>query len=331
MNSCGKIAVLGGGSWATAIAKILLDKVPDINWYLRREDRIADFKRLHHNPAYLTGVHFDVNRIHFSSDINATVENSDTLIIVTPSPYVKDHLKKLHADLKDKFVVSAIKGVVPDEDLTVTAYLHKVYGVPVENLAVIGGPSHAEEIALERLTYLTIGCANLQKAEAFANVLRNNYLMASASTDVLGIEYGAVLKNIYAIAAGIYKGLRYGDNFQAILMANATQEMNTFLQVVSPDEREVIRSAYLGDLLVTGYSRFSRNREFGSMLGKGYSMMAAQVEMQMIAEGYYGAKCIHEINKQLNVDIPIANAVYRVLYEKAAPAQEMALLTKLFR
>lgn len=331
MNSCGKIAVLGGGSWATAIAKILLDKVPDINWYLRREDRIADFKRLHHNPAYLTGVHFDVNRIHFSSDINATVENSDTLIIVTPSPYVKDHLKKLHADLKDKFVVSAIKGVVPDEDLTVTAYLHKVYGVPVENLAVIGGPSHAEEIALERLTYLTIGCANLQKAEAFANVLRNNYLMASASTDVLGIEYGAVLKNIYAIAAGIYKGLRYGDNFQAILMANATQEMNTFLQVVSPDEREVIRSAYLGDLLVTGYSRFSRNREFGSMLGKGYSMMAAQVEMQMIAEGYYGAKCIHEINKQLNVDIPIANAVYRVLYEKAAPAQEMAQLTKLFR
>lgn len=331
MNSCGKIAVLGGGSWATAIAKILLDKVPNINWYLRREDRIADFKRMHHNPAYLTSVHFDVNRINFSSDINATVENSDTIIIVTPSPYVKDHLKKLHADLKDKFVVSAIKGVVPDEDLTVTAYLNKVYGVPEENLAVIGGPSHAEEIALERLTYLTIGCANLQKAEAFANVLRNNYLMASASTDVLGIEYGAVLKNIYAIAAGIYKGLRYGDNFQAILMANATQEMNTFLQVVSPDEREVIRSAYLGDLLVTGYSRFSRNREFGSMLGKGYSMMAAQVEMQMIAEGYYGAKCIHEINKTLNVEIPIADAVYKVLYENEAPAMAMEQLTKQFR
>lgn len=331
MNSCGKIAVLGGGSWATAIAKILLDKVPNINWYLRREDRIADFKRMHHNPAYLTSVHFDVNRINFSSDINATVENSDTIIIVTPSPYVKDHLKKLHADLKDKFVVSAIKGVVPDEDLTVTAYLNKVYGVPVENLAVIGGPSHAEEIALERLTYLTIGCADLQKAEVFANTLRNNYLMASASTDVLGIEYGAVLKNIYAIAAGIYKGLRYGDNFQAILMSNATQEMTKFLQVVSPVERQVIHSAYLGDLLVTGYSRFSRNREFGSMLGKGYSMMSAQIEMQMIAEGYYGAKCIHEINKTLNVEIPIADAVYQVLYENEAPAMAMEQLTKQFR
>ena len=332
MENCGTIAILGGGSWATAIAKIVLDKVDHINWYIRRDDRIEDFKRLGHNPAYLTMVHFDVNRITFSSDINEIVKKSDTLIMVTPSPYVKSHLKKLRVSLRDKFVVTAIKGVVPDENLAVSEYLHKVYDVPEENLAVIGGPSHAEEVALERLSYLTVGCTDINKAEMFANVLRSHYIKTSVSTDVLGIEYSSVLKNIFAIAAGVCNGLNYGDNFQAVLISNAAQEMDRFLQTISPQEnRKVIDSVYLGDLLVTGYSNFSRNRVFGTMIGKGYSVKSAQIEMEMIAEGYYGTKCIKEINSYYHVNMPIVDAVYNILYERIPPVIEIKLLTDSFR
>ena len=332
MENCGTIAILGGGSWATAIAKIVLDKVDHINWYIRRDDRIEDFKRLGHNPAYLTMVHFDVNRITFSSDINEIVKKSDTLIMVTPSPYVKSHLKKLRVSLRDKFVVTAIKGVVPDENLAVSEYLHKVYDVPEENLAVIGGPSHAEEVALERLSYLTVGCSDINKAEIFANVLRSHYIKTSVSTDVLGIEYSSVLKNIFAIAAGVCNGLNYGDNFQAVLISNAAQEMDRFLQTISPQEgRKVIDSVYLGDLLVTGYSNFSRNRVFGTMIGKGYSVKSAQIEMEMIAEGYYGTKCIKEINRYYHVNMPIVDAVYNILYERIPPVVEIKLLTDSFR
>lgn len=332
MENCGTIAILGGGSWATAIAKIVLDKVDHINWYIRRDDRIEDFKRLGHNPAYLTMVHFDVNRITFSSDINEIVKKSDTLIMVTPSPYVKSHLKKLRVSLRDKFVVTAIKGVVPDENLAVSEYLHKVYDVPEENLAVIGGPSHAEEVALERLSYLTVGCSDINKAEMFANVLRSHYIKTSVSTDVLGIEYSSVLKNIFAIAAGVCNGLNYGDNFQAVLISNAAQEMDRFLQTISPQEnRKVIDSVYLGDLLVTGYSNFSRNRVFGTMIGKGYSVKSAQIEMEMIAEGYYGTKCIKEINSYYHVNMPIVDAVYNILYERIPPVVEIKLLTDSFR
>ncbi|MBQ0061279.1 MAG: glycerol-3-phosphate dehydrogenase [Bacteroidaceae bacterium] len=331
MGKCGTIGILGGGSWATAIAKIVLDKEERINWYIRRDDRIDEFKRLGHNPAYLTSVHFDVNRIGFSSDINKVVKESDTLIMVTPSPYVKSHLKKLHADIRNKFIVTAIKGVVPDENLAVSEYLHKIYGVPVENMAVIGGPSHAEEVALERLSYLTIGCSDLQKAENFADVLRSSFIKTSTSTDVLGIEYSSVLKNIYAIAAGICSGLKYGDNFQAVLMSNAAQEMDRFLNTIDPQKRDVISSVYLGDLLVTGYSNFSRNRVFGTMIGKGYSVKSAQIEMEMIAEGYYGTKCIKEINRYFHVNMPIVDAVYNILYERIAPVIEIKLLTDSFR
>ena len=240
MENCGTIAILGGGSWATAIAKIVLDKVDHINWYIRRDDRIEDFKRLGHNPAYLSMVHFDVDRITFSSDINEIVKKSDTLIMVTPSPYVKSHLKKLRVSLRDKFVVTAIKGIVPDENLAVSEYLHKVFDVPDENLAVIGGPSHAEEVALERLSYLTVGCSDIEKAEIFSNILRSHYIKTSTSTDILGIEYSSVLKNIFAIAAGICNGLNYGDNFQAVLISNAAQEMSRFLSTISPMENRNI-------------------------------------------------------------------------------------------
>ena len=287
MKLPGKIAVMGGGSWATAIAKIVLSKAETINWYMRRDDRIADFKRLGHNPAYLTSVKFDVKRINFSSNINDTVKESDTLIFVTPSPYLKSHLKKLKTKIKDKFIISAIKGIVPDENLIVSEYFTEEYKVPPENIAVIAGPCHAEEVALERLSYLTFACPDTNKAKVVAERFASSYIKTSVSNDVVGIEYGSVLKNVYAIAAGICNGLKYGDNFQAVLMSNAVQEMNRFLTTVHPLDRNVYDSAYLGDLLVTGYSNFSRNRTFGTMIGKGYSVKSAQIEMEMIAEGYY--------------------------------------------
>ncbi len=322
---------MGGGSWATAIAKMMLEQNDSIYWYMRRDDRIEEFRRLGHNPAYLTSVHFDVNRIHFSSDINKVVENADTLIFVTPSPYLKNHLKKLKTRLRDKFIVTAIKGIVPDDNLVCSEYFHQVYNVPDENLAVLGGPSHAEEVALGRLTYLTVGCSDQEKAQCFADMLASEYVKTKTSDDVIGIEYASVLKNVYAIAAGICHGLKYGDNFQAVLMSNAVQEMDRLLRTVHPIERSIIDSVYVGDLLVTGYSNFSRNRVFGTMIGKGYSVKSAQIEMEMIAEGYYGTKCMKDINKHLHVNMPILDAVYNILYERISPSIEIKLLTDSFR
>ena len=299
MYDCGKIAIIGGGSWATAIAKIVVGHTHHIGWYMRRDDRIDDFKRLGHNPAYLMSVHFNTDEIFFSSDLNKIVQMYDTLVFVTPSPY-----------LKSKFVITAIKGIVPDENLVCSEYFHQVYDVPYENLACIGGPSHAEEVALERLSYLTVGCADREKAHAFADIMASDYIKTKTSTDVIGIEYSSVLKNVYAIAAGICNGLKFGDNFQAVLMANAVQEMARFLKVVHPIERNIVDSVYLGDLLVTGYSNFSRNRTFGTMIGKGYSVKSAQIEMEMIA---------------------VLDAVYNILYERISPQIEIKLLTDSFR
>ena len=331
MFDCGKIAIIGGGSWATAIAKIVVGHTHHIGWYMRRDDRIEEFRRLSHNPAYLTSVHFNVDEIAFSSDINYIVEQYDTLVFVTPSPYIKNHLKKLKTRIKDKFVITAIKGIVPDENLVCSEFFHQVYDVPYENLACLGGPSHAEEVALERLSYLTVGCSDREKAQAFADVLNSEYIKTKTSSDVIGIEYASVLKNVYAIAAGICSGLKFGDNFQAVLMSNAVQEMSRFLTAINPIERSVYDSVYLGDLLVTGYSNFSRNRTFGSMIGKGYSVKSAQIEMEMIAEGYYGTKCIKEINKHYHVNMPILDAMYNILYERISPMIEIKLLTDSFR
>ena len=322
---------MGGGSWATAIAKIMLEKVDHVHWYMRRADSIEAFKRLEHNPSYLTGVHFDVNRITFSTDINEVVRACDTLIFVTPSPYLKNHLRKLKVKIHDKFIVTAIKGIVPDENLICSEYFRLVYNVPDDNLAVLGGPSHAEEVALSRLTYLTVGCVNEEKARAFADLIAGNYVKTKTSTDVIGIEYASVLKNVYAVATGICNGLKYGDNFQSVLISNAVQEMNRFLRAVYPVERNVYDSVYLGDLLVTAYSNFSRNRVFGTMIGRGYSVKAAQIEMEMIAEGYYATKCMKDINRHFHVNMPILDAVYNILYERIAPAIEIKLLTASFR
>ena len=331
MFDCGKIAIIGGGSWATAIAKIVLSHTQHIGWYMRRDDRIEDFKRMGHNPAYLTSVHFNIENIFFSSDINEIVKSYDTLIFVTPSPYLKNHLKKLKTRIRDKFIVTAIKGIVPDENLVCPEYFHQVYDVPYQQLACIGGPSHAEEVALERLSYLTVGCADVEKAKALTDVLSSNFIKTKTSTDVVGIEYSSVLKNVYAIAAGICSGLKYGDNFQSVLMSNAVQEMSRFLKSVHPIERSIEDSVYLGDLLVTGYSNFSRNRTFGTMIGKGYSVKSAQIEMEMIAEGYFGTKCMKEINRHMHVNMPILDAVYNILYERINPQIEIKLLTDSFR
>ena len=248
MFNCGKIAIIGGGSWATAIAKIVVSHTHHIGWYMRRDDRIDDFRRLGHNPAYLMSVHFNTDELFFSNDINKIVQAYDTLVFVTPSPYLKNHLKKLKTRIHDKFIVTAIKGIVPDENLVCSEYFHQIYDVPYNNLACIGGPSHAEEVALERLSYLTVGCCDEEKARAFTQIIQSNFIKTKTGSDVVGIEYSSVLKNVYAIAAGICSGLKYGDNFQAVLMANAVQEMSRFIQAVRPLERSVFVSVYLGDL-----------------------------------------------------------------------------------
>lgn len=323
---------MGGGSWATALAKIVLSTQDSINWYMRRPDRIEEFKQTGHNPYYLSAVKFDTSKIRFYDDINAAIEESDTLIFATPSPFLKQHLKKVRVSMAEKFLVSAIKGIVPDENLLVTDYFAEYYHVSPDHIAVIGGPCHAEEISLERLSYITLACADLAKAETLAPVFRNGYLKNSCCKDVRGIEYASVLKNVYAIAAGICHGMKYGDNFLAVFICNAIAEMRKFLEAVHGLEREITDSVYLGDLLVTAYSRFSRNRTFGTMIGKGYSVKTAQLEMEMIAEGYYGTKCIYEINEQhYRVDMPILNAVHEILYMRKSPTTVIRQLTETFK
>ncbi|MDO4802378.1 MAG: glycerol-3-phosphate dehydrogenase, partial [Prevotellaceae bacterium] len=311
--------------------KIVVTHTQQLGCYKIRDDRIDDFKRLGHNPAYLESVHFNMNEIEMSSDINKIVQDYDTIIFVTPSPYLKNHLRKLKVRLSNKFIITAIKGIVPDENLICSEYFHQEFDVPYSNLACIGGPSHAEEVAMERLTYLTIACADKEKAQAFADIVGNEYVKVKVSEDVLGIEYSSVLKNVYAIAAGICSGLKYGDNFQSVIMSNALEEMQRFLNAVSPMERNMVESVYMGDLLVTSYSKFSRNRTFGTMIGKGYSVKSAQIEMEMIAEGYFGTKCMKEINDRLHVNMPLLDAVYNILYNRVSPQIEIKLLTNSFR
>lgn len=331
MDESSKVGIIGSGSWATAIAKMLLNNVPSINWYFRDQLHIDDFKRFRHNPNYLSSVEFNPDRIHFSDDINEVVKQSDIIILAIPSAFIKSALKKLNEPLKDKFIVSAIKGLVPDENLIIGQYFNQVYDVPTDMIGVISGPCHAEEVALERLSYLTIACQDIKRGRAFAGFLKTPYIMTTISDDIYGTEYSAVLKNIMAVASGICHGLGYGDNFQAVLISNAIQEIKRFVDTVHPITRDIKSSAYLGDLLVTAYSQFSRNRMFGTMIGKGYSVKYAQMEMLMIAEGYYAVKSIHEINDKYKVNMPISEAVYNIIYERISPAMEIRLLTEHLR
>jgi glycerol-3-phosphate dehydrogenase (NAD(P)+) len=328
------IAVLGGGSWATAIVKMLSENVSRdsvINWYMRSEESIAYIKENKRNLKYLSSVELDTDIINLSSDINKTIERSDIVIFAIPSAYLKTAISQIKVDLSEKIVVSAIKGIVPDENSIIAEYFNQVFNVPLDSAVVIAGPCHAEEVALERLSYLTIASQDLLKAEFIANMLETKYIKTTISDDIYGTEYAAVLKNVFAISAGICHGLSYGDNFQAVLISNAIQEIKRFVDTVHPINRDIKSSVYLGDLLVTAYSKFSRNRTFGMMIGQGYSVKSALLEMNMVAEGYNAANCIHQINSKYNIYMPITEAVYNILYLGKPAAFEIKLLTDKLR
>ncbi|MEG3656386.1 glycerol-3-phosphate dehydrogenase (NAD(P)+) [Arenibacter palladensis] len=325
-----KFAMLGGGSWATAIVKMLTENADVVNWYMRNTDAIEHIRTQKHNPNYLSSVEFHTEQLNLTDNINEAVADADVLIFAIPSAFLESELKQLTVDIKDKIIFSAIKGIVPESSLIVGEHFHVNYNVPFENIGVITGPCHAEEVALERLSYLTIACADTEKAKLVAKHLSSDYIKTKISDDIIGTEYAAMLKNIYAIAAGIAHGLGYGDNFQSVLMSNSIREMKRFIKRVHKMKRNINDSAYLGDLLVTGYSVFSRNRMFGNMIGKGYTVKSAMMEMKMVAEGYYATKSAFLIvsKHKKKSKTPILNAVYEVLYENKNPKKVFKELTE---
>ncbi|MFL1894385.1 NAD(P)H-dependent glycerol-3-phosphate dehydrogenase [Aquimarina sp. 2-A2] len=314
-----KFAVIGGGSWATAIVKMLTENVEVVGWYMRSVYAIEHLKRQQHNPSYLSSVEFKNEQLKLTDNINEAVEEADYVIFAIPSAFLHTELKKLNVSLENKIIFSAIKGIVPETGLIVGEYFNEIYDIPLDNIGVITGPCHAEEVALERLSYLTIACNDAEKAKVVAAHLSSEYISCKISDDIIGTEYAAMLKNIYAIAAGIAHGLGYGDNFQSVLMSNAIREMKRFIKKVHNMKRNINNSAYLGDLLVTGYSVFSRNRMFGNMIGKGYTVKSAQMEMSMVAEGYYATKSAYVINTDKGAKTPIIDAVYAILYDHKEP------------
>lgn len=325
-----RFGVFGGGSWGTAIVKMLTENMDRVGWYMRSDSAIRHINKEGHNPNYLSSVEFDVDQLHMSHDINEIIEASDVLIFAIPSAFLEGELQKLNTSLKDKIIFSAIKGIVPESGLIVGEHFHERYEIPFENIGVLTGPCHAEEVALERLSYLTIACADAKKAKMVAKHLKSEYIRTKISDDIIGTEYAAMLKNIYAIAAGIAHGLGYGDNFQSVLMSNAIREMKRFIDKVYKMKRNINASAYLGDLLVTGYSIFSRNRMFGNMIGKGYTVKSAMMEMNMVAEGYYATKSAHLLMDKLEKKskTPVINAVYQILYKNKDPKKVFEKLTE---
>ncbi|MGY8988883.1 MAG: NAD(P)H-dependent glycerol-3-phosphate dehydrogenase [Flavobacteriales bacterium] len=321
------IGVIGGGSWATAIVKMLCENVNSINWWMRNEDSIIHIETYGHNPNYISDAELKKEKLNISSDISTVIENSDYLVLAVPSVFLKSTLDNLSVSLKEKIIISAIKGIVPENNTIVGEFIHNQYDIPYKNIGVLTGPCHAEEVALERLSYLTIACSDVKKAKFFANSISGRYIKTTVSDDIYGTEYAAVLKNVVALASGICHGLGYGDNFQAVLISNAIREIKRFLDEIHPINRDIKESAYLGDLLVTAYSQFSRNRTFGEMIGRGYSVNSAKLQLKMIAEGYYAVKCIMEINEKINVEMPITKAVYNILYDKKSAKKQINLLT----
>jgi len=319
METTKNYAVIGGGSWATAIVKMLSENLDQVGWYMRSVYAIEHIKRNDHNPNYLSSVEFDPQQLLLSDNINEVVDRADVCIFAIPSAFVFKELEQLEIPLKGKIIFSAIKGIVPETGLIVGEHFNEHHDIAFEDIGVITGPCHAEEVALERLSYLTIACADSEKADMLAAVMTSDYINCKTSDDIIGTEYAAMLKNIYAIAAGIAHGLGYGDNFQSVLMSNAIREMKRFIKKVHKMKRNINDSAYLGDLLVTGYSVFSRNRLFGNMLGKGYTVRSAQLEMSMVAEGYYATKSAYKINQEHGARTPILDAVYSILYDNKNP------------
>lgn len=332
MTLANNIGVIGYGSWASAIVKLITNHNVKVFWHIPKQDDIEYFLLNKRNPRYLSQVEFDLAKINFFSDINFVAQNCQILFFVVPSAFLEDYTKNLTVDLSNKIIVSGIKGIIPATKLLFNDHFNTIYNVPQDSIAIISGPSHSEEIAMTRLSYLTIASKNLPLAETVANILEAQYIRTFINNDVYGVQYAAVLKNIYAIAAGICEGLGFGDNFIAVLVANAVAETERFLAtVVSNVKRNILDSAYLGDLLVTSYSKFSRNRTLGVMIGKGYSINAAKLEMNMIAEGYYAAKSIYKINEHYNIFMPILDAVYNILYCNKPASFEIKLLSHKIR
>lgn len=327
-----RVAVIGGGSWATAIIKILTENLEHIHWWVREEEIVEGITKFGHNPLYLSSVYINPADVIISTDIRKVVARADYVVIVSPSAFIHQTLAPLKkSKLNRKKIINAVKGIIPETMQLITDYLVSEFNVPMSNLSLISGPSHAEEIARERFTYLTAASENRELAETVAKFFTNRYVKAVTSTDIMGAEIAIVLKNIYALGAGIYSGLGYGDNFIAAYMANCVKEMDKFVTELYPNpDRKIADSVYLGDLLVTAYSSFSRNRLFGNMIGHGLSVRIAQMEMNMIAEGYYACRCIHEINKLYDVYIPIAEAIYGVLYEGHNVQSEMKRISEHF-
>ncbi|MEZ0487927.1 NAD(P)H-dependent glycerol-3-phosphate dehydrogenase [Fibrella aquatica] len=322
-----KIAMIGGGSWATALIKILSEGNSSIRWWLRSKADADHIQKYHHNKSYLSDVQINPRKVKVCTKIREAVRDADFVILAVPAAFIAEALTGLTAThFAGKHVISAIKGMIPTSNQLVTDWMESTYNVPKDHLSCIAGPCHAEEVALEKQSYLTIASTSDDCAQQVSDLLTCRFVQASPLNDMYGVEYSAVMKNIIALACGITHGLGYGDNFQAVLVSNAMQEIRRFVDAVYPMDRDLSRSAYLGDLLVTAYSPFSRNRTFGTLIGRGYTIQSAQTEMNMIAEGYYAVRSIYAINEKYQVRMPISDAVYRILYEGATPTAEMALL-----
>ena len=336
MSELKRIGLLGSGSWATALAKMLCENVEELNWWVRSEDTIQHIENFGSNPKYIQSIQFPKDKLKLSSNMRDVISASDVVIVAIPSMYIDEAFDEAFGDevpveMNNKLLFSAIKGMIPKYNSIPARYLHKRFGIPYDRIGIICGPCHAEEVARERLSYLTVACPETDNAELFAPLLRTRYIKVSTSDDVFGAELAAVLKNVYAIGAGLARGLDYGDNFISVLISNAATEMKRFIDTAHDIDRNIKSSPYLGDLLVTAYSVNSRNRTLGMMVGQGYTVKAAVIEMNMVAEGMTGSKGIYEMNKQLNVDMPIAESVYRVLHERMSPILEMRLLSDLLK
>lgn len=331
-----QIGIIGSGSWATAIAKILTDNGHQIHWWVRQNDNITYFKKRHHNPHYLRNVFFDTNKINFSDDVIEVIQKAEVIIMAVPSIHVESALKGVTtALLKDKKIISTIKGVLPNYNILLNEFLAQNFNFPLSQYFTLLGPSHAEEVAAEQLSYLTFSGLDQKGTSQIASYFKSDYINTNLNNDVFGVQYAAVLKNIYALGAGIAHGLEYGDNFLSVYIANCANEMKVLLTAIKKNENadglpaNYASSVYLGDLLVTCYSLHSRNRTFGNMIGKGYSVKSAELELNMVAEGYNASKCITLMNQSLGIDLPIINAVYQILWEGKNPSEALKKIEKI--
>ena len=324
-----RCGVIGYGTWATALVHTLELNKKEIWWHIRNEEVLEGLTTEGRNVKYLTDIEFDTKLIHPTQDIDEVIRNCEIILVAAPSAYLKSFMSEMTESLEGKFILSATKGIIPDEYITITEYFNNTYGLPYSNLGVISGPSHAEEVSRDKLSYLTVACKNLENAQLIGEMFATKNLRISYSEDIYGIEYAGILKNIYALASGLACGLGYGDNFRAVLAAASAKELTRFINESYPFDRDTTDPAYLGDLLVTSYSNFSRNRRLGQLIGRGCSVKSALNEMTMVAEGYFAAACLKKVNEKFNISLPIADMVYDVLYKKNSPRKRMRELTQI--